>query len=211
MKISRLLFAALVGATPALAQPADQIIYPSSDNRVLDVDGDGFGDASHAEDADKDTLNIGDNAKNQVWRSVIKFDLRKAQSQIQAAKRVTLHYTVRVRSIKAPREWTVEVVQIKTRAADVIEIDPSGIADDFSTKGEVIHSEPSGVLKNGALVSIDVTELVKKAQPSGIFAVRLQLDPATNRDDSDDQIAIFAGSHGINAETLRPRLVIDSK
>lgn len=211
MKITRLLIATLVAATPVFAQPAETVIYPSSDNRVLDLDGDGFGDATHADDAEKDSLNVGDNAKNQVWRSVIKFDLRNAQAQVRSAKRIMLHYTVRSRTIKTPREWNLETVHIKTRNVDLIDVDPSGLADDFSSKGEVLHSDPAGTVKSGTVVQIDVTEQVKAAQASGVFAVRLQVDPATNRDDSDDQFAIHSGSHGVNPAPLRPKLVFETK
>lgn len=210
MKLKFLAVITVLSATaPLFGQGAVNILYPSADNRVLDTDADGRGNASHGADDAVNTLNIGDNETNNEWRSVVKFDLRGEEAQIRTAARVILQFTVKNRTLKVPREWKLEVVQIKSGSAAMIDIDPSGESDDYSSKGKVLFTEAGGTIKPGALIKFAVTEEVKAALASGLFAVRLQLQPGTNKDGSADQVAVLAGSHEVNAEHLRPQLQIE--
>ncbi len=210
MKLQSLaLAAAFVFAAPLFGQGAVNILFPSSDNRVLDTDGSGRGNVSHAEDASGIALNVGDNAQNQVWRSIVKFDLRGEERQVRSAARVILQLTARSRNLKTPRDWKLEIVHIRTGTSAMIDIDPSGQSDDFSAKGTVLHTEPAGAIRTDSVIRVVVTEQVKAALSSGVFAIRLQLDPATNNDDDNDQISFFSGSHGVNPEAVRPQLLIE--
>lgn len=208
MKNTTLLLLFLAAPLGALTALQGQVIFPSSDNRVLDNTGDGMGNVSFAADDESDTLNVGDNPDNHVWRSVIKFDLEAAKVQLAAAGRINLQLTLKSRRLQVPRAWLFEVVSIPTDSR-VVDIDPSGMRDDFSRKGEVIDSRPGGLLRTGEQITLDVTEQVKAALGTGVFAVRLQLDPSTNRDGVADQVAFYAGSHQVNMESLRPQLVIE--
>lgn len=183
-------------------------IYPSSDNRVLDIENNGRGNESRMEDHTGEALNIGDNAENSVWRSVLKFDLRPHEGRLAAEEAISLRLTVRQRLLQTPRNWTFQVVHFPSDHADRILIAPVQGDDDFSAEGKIIHQQPAGTVRDGAQLTIDVTEAVKSAlNGSGILALRLQLDPATNNDGVNDQISFFSGSHNVNTPNLRPQLI----
>lgn len=193
----------------SLAQATETILYPASDNRVLDMHGNGFGDVSHAEDNNSPSLNVGDNADNQVWRSIIKFDLIAQTAALKSASSVTLRMTCRARNLTVPREWQFQVVAIPTSMASMIDIDPLGKSDDYSAKGTVLVTVPAGTIKAGEVFELNVTEAVKKQLSTGVFALRLQMTPATNNDSIGDQFAFYSGSHDVNNPMLRPQLVIE--
>jgi hypothetical protein len=207
MKICSLLL--LSALTVLHAEPL--AIYPSSDNRILDIENNGRGNESRMEDHTGEALNIGDNPQNSVWRSVMKFDLRPYESRLAREERITLQLTVRQRLIQTPREWTFQIVHFPSDQADSIQISPAQGPDDFSAEGRLIHEQPAGTVRDGMQLRIDVTEAVRTAlNHSGILALRLQLDPATNNDNAQDQISFFAGSHNVNTPSLRPQLITGS-
>jgi hypothetical protein len=190
-----------------LLHAEDLIIYPSSDNRVLDSDGTGTGNESRADDHQLVALNVGDNANNSVWRSVIKFDLRAQEAQLAKADKVNLRLTVRNRLLQTPREWTFQVVHIPSENADRIVISPDKLKDDFGSEGKVIHKQPGGTVREGEQLEIDITAAVKAALiGNGILALRLQLDPSSNNDNALDQVSFFSGSHEVNKPSLRPQI-----
>lgn len=184
------------------------VIFPSSDNRILDIENNGRGDESRMEDHTGEALNIGDNDDNSVWRSVLKFDLRPHEAALAREEKITLQLTVRQRLLQTPRDWTFQVVHFPSDRSDQILIAPVRGEDDFSTEGKVIHQQPGGTVRDGAQLTIDVTDAVKQAiDTNGILALRLQLNPATNNDRNLDQISFFSGSHNVNTPNLRPQLI----
>jgi len=195
-----------------LAAPALQAtpIYPSSDLRVQDVTGNGYGDHAHADDATHEALNVGDNAENHSWRSIIKFNLEEHAEAIRDAGSITFQATVRRRLLQVPKEWTFQVVSFPTEHAESVLISPAGDrTDDYSAEGDVIHSMAGGAIRSGEQLNIDVTQSVKDALESGVLALRLQLDPATNNDDHEDQVSFYSGSHEVNTPHLRPQLILN--
>jgi len=200
-------FSSLLVAAPALqASP----IYPSSDLRVQDVTGNGHGDHAHADDTTHEVLNVGDNAENQSWRAVIKFDLAEQADAIRQADVISFQATVRQRLLQVPKEWTFQIVSFPTEHAESVLISPAGDrTDDYSTEGEVVHSMAGGAIKSGEQLNVDVTLAAKEALETGVLVLRLQLDPATNSDGHEDQISFYAGSHEVNTPHLRPQLIIN--
>lgn len=197
----------LLASAPLMASP----IYPTADLRIQDSTGNGFGDNSHAEDNVHEVLNVGDNAENQVWRSVIKFDVGQNAEELKAAGNITFQATIRNRLIQVPKDWTFEIVSFPSQFPDAVLFSPSGDrTDEYSAEGEVIYSAKAGTLKTGEQIQIDVTDAVKQALAGdGILALRLQLDPATNEDGVEDQVSFFAGSHEVNTPHLRPQLIVN--
>ncbi|MCC5846724.1 MAG: hypothetical protein JJU29_01415 [Verrucomicrobia bacterium] len=192
-----------------LLQAEPLVIYPSSDNRVLDTDGSGHGNESRALDHEGEALNIGDNANDSVWRSILKFDLREQKDALADAEKLHLRLTVRQRLLQTPRDWTFQVLHIPSEHADRIVITPTGDDDEFSRDGKIIHEQPAGTVRSGEQVEIDITDAVKAALAgNGILALRLQLDPATNKDKTLDQISFFSGSHNVNTPSLRPQIIV---
>ena len=184
------------------------VIFPSSDNRILDIEANGRGDESRMEDHTGEALNIGDNAQNSVWRSVLKFDLRPHAARLTTEDKIILRLTVRQRLLQTPRDWTFQIVQFPSDAADRIDIAPFQGQDDFSAEGRMLHEQPGGTVRDGTQLEFDVTEAVKTAlNHSGVLALRLQLDPTSNNDNANDQISFFSGSHNVNTPSLRPQLI----
>lgn len=197
--------------TATLLHAAPLVIYPSSDNRVLDIENNGRGNESRMADHTGEALNIGDNPQNSVWRSILKFDLTPHKDQLANEDSIALRLTVRQRLLQTPREWTFQVVHFYSDVADRIQIAPVQGDDDFSSEGIVIHQQPAGTLRDGSQITIDVTAAVQEAlNTSGVLALRLQLDPATNDDGVLDQVSFFAGSHDVNMPALRPQLITNT-
>jgi hypothetical protein len=207
MKTKLLSFCSLLFLGGSLAASP---IFPSSDLRVLDLTGNGYGDTSHADDETHPALNIGDNTENQTWRSVVKFDLSEHAAAIRSANRIFFQVTIRSRIMETPRNWGFEIVSFPTRFPGQILISPQGSrSDDFSEDGTVVHSARAGTLRTGEQLRVDVTTQVKAALEQGGIALRLQLDPASNNDGVLDQVSFFSGSHGVNSPHLRPQLILN--
>jgi hypothetical protein len=195
---------AVVGAS---AQSA--VLFPTADLRVLDMDGDGVGDTAHAEDSTHLVLNVGDNRDNQVWRSVLKFDLSAYAGAVESAETIELKLNVRNRLLAVPKDWKIKLIAFDSSSAKHVSIGGGAGNDDFSAPPLFEATEPAGQLKEGAYWTINVTELAKSAARSnGTLALRLELDPGTNYDSAQDQVSFYAGSHGVNSPQLRPQLVL---
>lgn len=209
-QLFRVVLAGVAAAATASVLGAEPVtLHPSADLRIIDLDGDGIGDASHAEDAEHAVLNVGDNGANQTWRSVIKFDLSQVGQQVENAQSIDLKLNVRSRLLAVPRDWEVRLIAFPTSYPDAILIGSGGSSDNFSEEGTVIESMAAGRLKEGAYWTVGVTEPVKAAQKQGGIAFRVELSPDTNGDSAGDQVSFYAGSHEKNSPHLRPQLIIE--
>lgn len=181
---------AVVGAS---AQTA--VLYPTTDLRVIDLDGDGIGDTAHAEDATHGVLNVGDNRDNQVWRSVLKFDLSTYASAVDLAEKIELKLNVRNRLLAVPKDWQIKLIAFESNDANRVLIGGGSDNDDYSAPALAEASEPAGELKEGTYWTINVTEFAKRAvQVNGILALRLELNPGTNFDSVQDQVSFYDGT-----------------